>query len=454
MPNGTCFVVMGFGVKTDFETGRSLDLNKSYENMIKPAVELAGLSCVRADEIVHSGEIDLPMYQQLLSADVVVADLSTSNKNAFYELGVRHALRPYTTVVICEDGMKPMAFDVNHILVRTYHHLGEDIGTSEAKRFIQVLSDAIIQIMQENPREYDSPVYTFLNTLKQPQLAEAVKEAVDDASTSNQTATNVVANTDDDLKTHSEMMKEVDKAQKEKNWLKAKMFLSTVRDNLKEKDPVKEDSYILQKLALVTYKSKYPTEVDALKEARGLLQLLSPIDTNDPETLGLWGSVHKRLWELTKGPDYLDESVRAYERGFYIRNDYYNGINYAFLLNVRAAETAIVGGSIADFVQANRIREEVLTICQKWINTYPLPAGSNVTPKALEDYWKTAYWVYATAGEAYTGLGNGPLAAEALAKAYLNAAEAWMPDTTKEQIDKLQELLDISPLRFIKEDAN
>ena len=118
-PNGTCFVVMGFGKKTDFETGRTLDLDQSYRNMIKPAVEAAGLKCVRADEIVHSGLIDQPMYEQLLNADVVVTDLSTSNKNAFYELGVRHALRPYTTVVIAEDGIKTFPFDVNHVLVRS-----------------------------------------------------------------------------------------------------------------------------------------------------------------------------------------------------------------------------------------------------------------------------------------------------------------------------------------------
>ena len=106
---------MGFGKKTDFESGRTLDLDQSYRNMIKPAVEAAGLKCVRADEIVHSGLIDQPMYEQLLSADVVVTDLSTSNKNAFYELGVRHALRPYTTVVIAEDGIKAFPFDVNHV---------------------------------------------------------------------------------------------------------------------------------------------------------------------------------------------------------------------------------------------------------------------------------------------------------------------------------------------------
>jgi hypothetical protein len=100
-----CFVVMGFGTKTDFATGRKIDLDYSYNALIKPVVESKGLLCIRADEIKHSGSIDVPMYQQLLNADVVIADLSTSNANAFYELGVRHALRPHTTIVIAEQQM-------------------------------------------------------------------------------------------------------------------------------------------------------------------------------------------------------------------------------------------------------------------------------------------------------------------------------------------------------------
>jgi hypothetical protein len=124
---GACFVVMGFGKKTDFETGRVLDLDRSYEALIKPAVEAAGLKCIRADEIKHSGLIDDPMYEQLLKADVVVADLSTSNRNAIYELGVRHALRPYTTVIIAEDViMKSPFFDLSHIVIRSYRHMCDD----------------------------------------------------------------------------------------------------------------------------------------------------------------------------------------------------------------------------------------------------------------------------------------------------------------------------------------
>ena len=87
----TCFVIMGFGRKTDLATGRVLDLDKSYKNMIKPAVVAAGYDCVRADEIQHSGVIDVPMYEMLFAADLVVADLSTANLNAIFELGVRRA---------------------------------------------------------------------------------------------------------------------------------------------------------------------------------------------------------------------------------------------------------------------------------------------------------------------------------------------------------------------------
>jgi hypothetical protein len=162
MPTGTCFVVMGFGKKTDFQTGRVLDLNKSYQYMIKPAAEDAGLECVRADEIVHAGLIDVPMYRQLLTADVVIADLSTSNPNAFYELGVRHALRPYTTITIAESKLI-YPFDVSHITIQRYEHLGEDIGYGEVVRFRTLLKDAIVRILQQP--ENDSPVYEFLNGL-------------------------------------------------------------------------------------------------------------------------------------------------------------------------------------------------------------------------------------------------------------------------------------------------
>ena len=74
-----CFVIMGFGKKTDYPSGRTLDLDKTYKNLIKPAVEASGFQCIRADEIQDSGLIDKSMYALLIKADLVIADISTAN---------------------------------------------------------------------------------------------------------------------------------------------------------------------------------------------------------------------------------------------------------------------------------------------------------------------------------------------------------------------------------------
>src|SRR5277367_1134510 len=160
-----CFVIMGFGQKTDLATGRVLDLDKSYKNIIKPAVTAAGYECYRADEIQHSGVIDVPMYEMLYAADLVVADLSTSNLNAIFELGVRHALKPRATIIIAEKQFK-IPFDASHIVVRSYEHLGPDIGFSEAKRMQIELANLARALKSGNA--VDSPVYAVLNDLEKP----------------------------------------------------------------------------------------------------------------------------------------------------------------------------------------------------------------------------------------------------------------------------------------------
>ena len=108
-----CFVISPFGQRVDYATKRTLDLDKSYRSIIKAAAEDAGLTCLRADEVIHSGTIDKAVFEQLLNAEVVVADLSTSDANTIYLLGVRHVLRPHTTIVIAENQFK-FPFDVAH----------------------------------------------------------------------------------------------------------------------------------------------------------------------------------------------------------------------------------------------------------------------------------------------------------------------------------------------------
>src|SRR5262245_24071539 len=115
----SCFVIMGYGKKTDFKQNKNFDLDKTYRNIIKPAAQMAGYTCERADEIQHAGVIDVPMYERLLTADLVIADLSTANVNAFFELGVRYALRPKTTIVMAEKNFE-MGFDMGHVVIRKY----------------------------------------------------------------------------------------------------------------------------------------------------------------------------------------------------------------------------------------------------------------------------------------------------------------------------------------------
>ena len=126
------------------------------------------------------------------------------------------------------------------------------------------------------------------------------------------------------------------------------------------------DSFVLQQLALATYKSKQPTDLEALQNAQQIMQELSPETSNNPETVGLWGAIHKRLWELNDDPRYLNESISAYERGFYLKQDYYNGINLAYLLNLRAVESlknGIKDEAVTDFVLARRVRLECYSLC-------------------------------------------------------------------------------------------
>ncbi len=80
------FVAMPFGVKKDSQ-GTEIDFNRVYEELIKPALEEAGLDVFRADEEERAGDIRTDMFQELLIADLVVADLTLDNPNVWYELG-------------------------------------------------------------------------------------------------------------------------------------------------------------------------------------------------------------------------------------------------------------------------------------------------------------------------------------------------------------------------------
>ena len=117
----TCFVVTGFGNKTDYSTGRVLNLDKTYEQLIRPACDKVNVNCFRAIDANLTGSIDSIMYRWIYAANIVIADLSTLNANVFYELGVRHAQQPNTTIILAESVlMQRIPFDLSSFVIHQY----------------------------------------------------------------------------------------------------------------------------------------------------------------------------------------------------------------------------------------------------------------------------------------------------------------------------------------------
>ena len=86
------FVIMPFGEKKAAD-GTAIDFDAVYQDLFAPAIAAAGLMPHRADADRRGGSIHLDMFQDLLLAEFVVADLTLDNPNVWYEIGVRHALR-------------------------------------------------------------------------------------------------------------------------------------------------------------------------------------------------------------------------------------------------------------------------------------------------------------------------------------------------------------------------
>lgn len=156
------FIVMPFGEK------EGINFNQIYLDLVKPALLQAGLEPFRADEEILPGDIRADMFQELLMADLVVADLSISNANAWYELGVRHGLRSHGIVQI-RSGEARIPFDV--CVDRTFHyHLKEGIPDAD---FIEsdraALSEIALETLCSKPnRRPVSPVYQYLPYLQEP----------------------------------------------------------------------------------------------------------------------------------------------------------------------------------------------------------------------------------------------------------------------------------------------
>ena len=146
------FIIRPFGVKRD------VDFEQVERDLIAPALSRLGFVGRTTSEIARAGSIRADMFQLLLTADIVVADMSIHNANVFYELGVRHALRDKRTFLI-RANIDDVPFDL-----KTDRYLSYD-----PKAPGQSL-DALIAGLAATMREQvvDSPVYSLVPGLQPP----------------------------------------------------------------------------------------------------------------------------------------------------------------------------------------------------------------------------------------------------------------------------------------------
>ena len=335
-----CFVLMPFGQKPD-GTGKIVDFDAVYKELIAPAIEGAGMQPLRADEEMAGGIIHKPMYERLILCDYAVADLTTANANVFYELGLRHAVREWSTVCLFAEGRGQLPFDVA-LLRGLPYQLGADGKPSQAQQNGDELSKRLREAMQATP---DSPVFQLVEDfpdvqrLKTDVFREQVRSADDQrlklaqARKQGQAAVRTVEQQLGDIKA-SEAGVVID------------LFLSyrAVKDwqgmidlVARMSPPLANTVMVREQLGLALNRNDQGDQAEQV--------LLKLIEDRGPssETYGILGRVYKDRWEAaTKaGSDFLargllKQAIDAYLKGFEADwRDAYPGINAVTLMELK-----------------------------------------------------------------------------------------------------------------------
>ncbi|MDA8135435.1 MAG: hypothetical protein M0T82_12510 [Desulfobacteraceae bacterium] len=117
-----CFVLMPFAA----------DLTEVFFNGIKPIVESLGYRCQRADEHFGSSPIMFEIFDDILRSGCIIADLTGSNPNVFYELGIAHALK--RNVILLKQAGSIVPFDLMGI--RHYEYEDSFKGIRGLRNFL------------------------------------------------------------------------------------------------------------------------------------------------------------------------------------------------------------------------------------------------------------------------------------------------------------------------------
>jgi hypothetical protein len=408
MPNPLCFILMPFGRKKD-TSGREIDFDAVYERLIAPAVRDAGMEPLRADEEKTGGIIHKPMFERLILCEYAVADLTTANANVFYELGVRHAVRPRATVLLFAEESGRIPFDVAQLRAIPYGISADGLPADEGI-FRAILSE---RLMEARKATTDSPLYQLLDNYPQVDhtktdvfrdlvdYSRSMKERLAQARHSGLDAVRLVeAEIPDIADCETGVVIDLFLSYRAvKGWAEMVDLVPKMSPELAATVMVREQ------LGFALNRSGRGEEAEQV-----LLDLIARRGLSS-ETCGILGRVYKDRWEaaqkagsvmLAKG--LLEKAADAYLKGFEADwRDAYPGVNAVTLMELR------------DPPDPRRL--EILPV----VNYAVQRRVACGTPD---------YWDFATLLELAVLGKEEAAAADALARALAAVREKWEPETT------------------------
>jgi tetratricopeptide (TPR) repeat protein len=426
MPRPLCFVLMPFGKKKDPQGGPDIDFDRIYEEAIRPGIEAADLDPLRADEERTGGIIHRAMFERLLLCDFAVADLTTANPNVFYELGVRHAARPATTVSLFAHAPP---FDINYLRALPYElGPGNSFPPDAATRLRTRLTARLQDLRAANHQGplTDSPLFQLLTDYKAPDIArlktDTFRDQVAYAAGLKQKLAEARDRRDDTaLAAIEAALGPLDTVEA---GVLVDLFLSY---RALEQWPRMIALYarlpaVLQSTVLV--REQYALALNRNRQRQEALRVLESVERDQgpsSETCGLMGRVYKDLWveaeqrgERALAAGYLDHAIGAYVRGFEADvRDAYPGINAVTLLDIQGDREALAH------------RDELLPVVRFAVRQR-LRAS------------RPDFWDHATLLELAVIAGEPETARQMLGKVLTSVRERWEPATTANNLKLLR----------------
>lgn len=139
---GSCFVISPFGGWFD----------TYYEDIYKPAVEAAGMSACRADDLYRPSSIVNDIWSFVTGARVLIADLTGKNPNVLYELGLAHAIgKP---VILLTQDINDVPFDLRALRVLEYDVNDPSWSASLREKIATAIGEVLASPQQAVPATF------------------------------------------------------------------------------------------------------------------------------------------------------------------------------------------------------------------------------------------------------------------------------------------------------------